>query len=579
MATRLFFHALANSGTGTFPTGEQGLLTPTYTATNANTLRRMDGTAGTLQTSLAGTSTAATSQVGFYGFFSSGTFTSNQSVGGGGQTLTLNIANQESSSSMNVGTDLRAAVYVWRPSTGAKVGDVCATVAMAGVAEPGAFNSERVNQGTTTVTTLVNALAGDVLICEVWQVHTQATSLAFTGTFFYDGTTQNTTVNAVVTTQASFMDLSSDTLTFNTFPVLSNGTFTQTLAAETLAATGKVLVQGAFSQTLAAFTLAANGANPIKTGNFLQTLAAEILSASGKVLVQGGFSQTLTAETLSATGSLIVAGNFAANLVPETLSATGSGDAVIAGTFSNSLADFTLNASANLIIGGNFTQTLAAETLSSSGTFIINGGFVQTLANESLNASGSVLISGGFSANLAAFSLAASGKLILQGNFSTSLADLALNATGVVQNVIVGNFNTTLADESLNAVGTQTITYSGTFSTTLASFLFSSSGTVAAPIVSKGNFATSLADFTVVALGSQAQPSNSQSGGGGGGRDYGFISPKSSNRSFKNLLDKEFKPKKHANPVIKSISITKPSTPPIIEHETPDLMLLLLAVI
>lgn len=541
MATRLYFHAASNALGGTFPTGEQSAAaTADYNATGANTLKTMNTTVGTAQTSVPATTLArTTNQIGFYGFFCSPPFASNQTVGATGQTITLNIACQESSLSANLWADLRTNIYIWRPSTGALIGRINDLGAMTGMAEPGAFNSERCNQGITTTSTGIAALTGDVLICEVWEQHSQATSIAYTSTFFFDGTVTTTVTNTVVSDHAAFLNFSVDTLTFQT---ISSGSFTQTLAAETLSASGKTLIQGGFSQTLAVETLSATGANPLKTGTFTQTLAPETLSASGKVLIQGGLNTSLATLALSADGTVI-------------------GSEGVNGTFSNSLADFTLAASANLLISGNFSQILAVESLSASGQVSINGGFSQTLANETLASSGNILITGGFAASLADETLSANGKVLVQAGFSSNLAAFTLSASGIVQSIVAGTFNNSLADLTLSASGSQTVTYQGTFDNTLAVFTLLSGGTVTDPVVSNGNFSTTLSSFSLQALGSQTIPSFSQQGGGGGGRDYGFIPSKSSNRSFKNLLDKEFKPKKVAirNPVIQSISVSKPT--------------------
>lgn len=214
MATRLYFHDLANSLTGTFPTGEQSSAVADWFASGSNTLRTMDKVRGSSQASRSGTSLAQTAaQNVFFGFFCSPPFDVAQNVGGGGQTIALNVANSESNTAMNL-ADLRCYVYVWRPSTGAVVGEVRAINALGSDIEVTGDGQARVNQGTTATTSTVAALAGDVLICEIWHRHTQADAVSRTGAIYYDGSTENTVNDSVVTDHAAFLNFGTDTLTF-----------------------------------------------------------------------------------------------------------------------------------------------------------------------------------------------------------------------------------------------------------------------------------------------------------------------------------------------------------------------------
>lgn len=99
-------------------------------------------------------------------------------------------------------------IYVWRPSTGVKVGTIrdAAGTSLGGL-EPTAASSRQVSNITGITSSAVSAADGDVIICEVWIRYTQGASMSYTGTFFYDGTTVNTTENAVVTSHASFIEL------------------------------------------------------------------------------------------------------------------------------------------------------------------------------------------------------------------------------------------------------------------------------------------------------------------------------------------------------------------------------------
>lgn len=208
MATRLYFHNAANSLPGTFPAGEQSAaaVTGTSTATGANTLRTMNPAIGSTQASLAVTTAASTvAQNNFMGFFCSRPLQGNQTVGGG--TMILNGAENESNASANWWIN-SLNIYVWRPSTGARVGVVrdAAGTSLGGL-EPTATGNNQVSHITGITSTAIAALSGDVIICEIWIRATQGAAMSYTGTFFYDGATVNTTENAVVTSHASFIEL------------------------------------------------------------------------------------------------------------------------------------------------------------------------------------------------------------------------------------------------------------------------------------------------------------------------------------------------------------------------------------
>lgn len=357
MATRLYFHHAANTLLGTFPTDEQNAAVPSWTASGATTLRTMDKTRGAAQASLSGSSLANTSaQNAYFGFFCSRPFAANQNVGGGGQTLTLNIANSESNAAMNL-SDLRCYVYVWRPSTGAKVGDVRLINAMGGDIEVTGDGSARVNQATTTTTSTVAALAGDVLICEIWHLHTQADAVSRTGAIYYDGATENTTNDTVVTDHAGFLNFSSDTLTF-----LEPAELTSTAAAS-VTWTGEAVAASGSDWSLAA-TASATWAGASTSATSLSATALASLTWNGAaasaaaafsdvprgVMIWGGSEITHGAWRSSASGA--IAGGVAGASVsaqPASLIARGvvtwGGAEVVSGFTS---AEFSLSATSTL---------------------------------------------------------------------------------------------------------------------------------------------------------------------------------------------------------------------------------------
>lgn len=218
MTTKLYFHDASNAAAGTYPAGEQSSATPSWSATGASTLRTMNTTIGTAQTSLSGTSLANTGlQLPFMGHFTSPPLNGDQNVTG---SLRLNVALTQSNTQMNLGQYLSTCLYVWRPSTGALVGKLYEgpgnQIAVSGAAAPSAANTEKVDWGSVSgAGTMIAALDGDVLICEVWPAFIQGTAAAYTATFFFDGTTENTTLDATVSNHAAFVEVD-ENLVFKT---------------------------------------------------------------------------------------------------------------------------------------------------------------------------------------------------------------------------------------------------------------------------------------------------------------------------------------------------------------------------
>jgi hypothetical protein len=206
MPTRFYFHNATSALSGTFPTGDQSAATANVTAAGAATMRVMDLVIGSGQTTMNFTTDGSTNaRNNFLRTFVSPPLVGDQIVGGG--NMILNAAEQESNTNANFWIN-SCCVYVWRPSTGTKVGNVRdAAGTSLGGSEPSAANSTQVSHITAITTSAVNALNGDVVICEIWTRTTQGQNNGYTALFQYDGTTENTTENAVVTNHASFLEL------------------------------------------------------------------------------------------------------------------------------------------------------------------------------------------------------------------------------------------------------------------------------------------------------------------------------------------------------------------------------------
>lgn len=215
MATKLYFHNATNALTGTFPVGEQGAATPLTTFPGATTLRTMDTTIGVAQVNLTYTGNNDKGPF-FIGFFCSQPLATNQTVGGG--TMILNAATAQGNLTNNFWLNLLN-IYVWRPSTNTKVGTIRDASSTAtpglGALEPTAINSEQVDHISGITSSAVSALAGDVIICELWSADNNGGKNNTTSVVYFDGTTENTTENAVVSNHASYIQLA-ETLIFGT---------------------------------------------------------------------------------------------------------------------------------------------------------------------------------------------------------------------------------------------------------------------------------------------------------------------------------------------------------------------------
>jgi hypothetical protein len=211
MSTRYYLHSAAHGLGGAFPTSEQDAQAPNFSATGATTLRAMDKALGSSMVNLQASTTATTSnQAGFMGMWTTAPLSGAQTVGGGAETLTVNVADYESSSNANFCIN-RVHAYVWRPSSGAVVDDLCtyATVPSGSPSEPSASSSIQVTTFSVPLSS-VSADDGDVIIVEMWANITQAAASAYTVRLYYDGTSENAVENTVVSNHAAFVEFSQD---------------------------------------------------------------------------------------------------------------------------------------------------------------------------------------------------------------------------------------------------------------------------------------------------------------------------------------------------------------------------------
>jgi Concanavalin A-like lectin/glucanases superfamily len=208
MATRLYFHAALNT-LSNLPTTEQSSLTADKNGDPQSTNRLMDTTTGLSQTSVSLTTNATLSLQRYY-------FTAFASLPLSGitsitaQTWTYNYAAIQSNTSGNfpassaASVAVRITLYVWRPSTQTKVGNILDGTGGFGRGTTGTV--ERNHAGTFTGSLVSGVQDGDVLIFEVWFEVTQGVASAAVDQFCYDGTTVQATNFSVVSNHASFIE-------------------------------------------------------------------------------------------------------------------------------------------------------------------------------------------------------------------------------------------------------------------------------------------------------------------------------------------------------------------------------------
>lgn len=229
MATRLYFRS-ANFDTTTYPgtypinqiDGSEPKLQavipnpqPNYTQPGVDAVsvhRSLSKTKGSSQTSFAVTSGATTATHTLYiGKFISDPLINVTTIDS--VTWITHSAHQESSTSANF-LGMIFCLYVWRPSTGARVGgqNIYNIANQGGLAEPATANTERLGWGNTSHgagNSITGVQDGDVLIIELYFRPTQATASSFIDTWYYEGATEYTSANGTIVTDiASYIETS-----------------------------------------------------------------------------------------------------------------------------------------------------------------------------------------------------------------------------------------------------------------------------------------------------------------------------------------------------------------------------------
>ena len=204
--TKLYFHD-ALSGLSSLPTTEQSTLTINYN-TDAQTVNRtMNETIGTSQVSKVMTIEDTGTERNYYVT----RFVSQQLTA---QTIpavtwSYSFAAAESDTSVNYPDNPQhICFYLWRPGTG-KITDILIGNSGIGVVETSTANSERSMFCTFSGATFTSQ-AGDVLCFEVINIINPSTGTGRTATYYYDGTTETSGTNVVVSNHATHIVTSSD---------------------------------------------------------------------------------------------------------------------------------------------------------------------------------------------------------------------------------------------------------------------------------------------------------------------------------------------------------------------------------
>jgi hypothetical protein len=224
MTTTIFFHAATSVVVGTLPATEQSALTAADNMDPVTTNRSMNITKGTLQTSVSKSLALTPALKNFYctRWVSDPLDSGSTSISANTWTVSVgcsaaNISQNAFPGNGSAPGGTQCCLYVWRPSTGTKVGNVFDRQSSTG-GTAGSTTSETSNV-FTFVGSAVTGTVGDVLIFEFWAVTQSDTSnVSALCTLFFDGTNQENTANVANSSIASYVS-TPQTLTFAIPPI------------------------------------------------------------------------------------------------------------------------------------------------------------------------------------------------------------------------------------------------------------------------------------------------------------------------------------------------------------------------
>lgn len=225
MATRLYLHQALSGVTGTLPTTEQSTKTSAFNYEAQTNNRSMNTTIGTAQQTVPMTTVATPTTTDLTCLVTKFISLPLNQTSVAANTWTYNFAVKVSSTTVvrdhpsNATNDrIPACCYVWRPSTGAKVGNIIDGTTAAQYYDVGNFSDQTPTTAQsaehgTFVGTGVTCQIGDVIVLEAWVYINTSTSGSATYNYYFDGTTVTTTNGPTVSNHAAFLE-TPETLSF-----------------------------------------------------------------------------------------------------------------------------------------------------------------------------------------------------------------------------------------------------------------------------------------------------------------------------------------------------------------------------
>lgn len=178
-----------------------------FQARTVYNLRTMNTSTGTSQVTLTapGSPGSTALQYEFLAKFCSPPIGTTTTVGGG--LMNLSIADSAGNSALNFWTN-GVNVYIWRPSTGSKVGTIrdYTGTPLPNTSTNTVATSEKVTQYNGIPSSGISAEPGDVIICELWWGNSPSMATSYSYSIYFDGNTVNTTTGTAVTNHAGFIE-------------------------------------------------------------------------------------------------------------------------------------------------------------------------------------------------------------------------------------------------------------------------------------------------------------------------------------------------------------------------------------
>lgn len=211
MATRLYFHAANSAVGGTLPAAEQSALTAALSVDAQTVNRNMDTNIGSSATSRTFLSANATRDIYITKFVSPPIYQTSIAA----NTWTYAFTADEDSATPNFPVNganqpVYLNVYVWKPSSGTKVGTIL-DGNTASTVDEGGVATKVGHVVTFTGSAVAGLTSGDaVIVAEIW-FRVASTVLNITCRYYFDGAT-TVVENATNAASASYVETPEDLL-------------------------------------------------------------------------------------------------------------------------------------------------------------------------------------------------------------------------------------------------------------------------------------------------------------------------------------------------------------------------------